>query len=312
MKADTGPLRTRTARSATALLLAGGMLLSGNAVASALDLGVVSSLQLGSAETTPLDPTPVLASIPNFRDVAGNDGPGYTAAVAAGPLNRGVIYRSNALSSASEDDLQTLASLNITHVYDLRGAAEIANPLVGGPDRIPPGADYTNIPIEFGDLITLAQTIESPEAGRQFMEDTNRGFVTDPAHRAGFKQVLTEIAQSSGPVLFHCSAGKDRAGWVTAILQTISGVPPETVMNDYLLSNDYLAESNARTLAQIRGALGDQAALNLEPVLAVEQSYIEAGFTQLNADYGGVFKYLRDGLGLSEVTIGLLVAKLAG
>ncbi|WP_430334662.1 tyrosine-protein phosphatase [Rhodococcus sp. ACT016] len=329
MKAGASPLRVRTTRSATALLLAGGIFLSGNTIASALDLGSLGTGSLGSLETgslgsletgslgslgtgsteTPLDPTAKLATITNFRDVAGNDGLGY-ANTSGRHLKRGVIYRSNALSSAGEADLATLSSLDVTHIYDLRGPTEIANPFVGGPDKLPAGADYKNIPIEFGDLVTLAQTIPSPEAGRQFMIDANRSFVTDPARRAGFTQVLTDIANSDGPVIFHCSAGKDRTGWVAAILQTLAGASPVTVMDDYLLSNEYLAATNAATLAQIRGALGEQVALNLQPVLDVDKSYLEAGLAQMRTSYGSLNGYLTKGLGLDNTTIAKLALKL--
>ncbi|WP_433608339.1 tyrosine-protein phosphatase [Prescottella agglutinans] len=361
MKAGSSPLRVRTTRSATALLLAGGMFLSGNMIASAQDTttpptttpdpttttpaptleipaallgslgsvpgatttpnptttaspgpqlpgGALGSLGSGSADVH-LDPTPRLASIPNFRDVAGSEGGGYEG-LAGRHLKRGVIYRSDDLASASDEDLATLSSLNIKHIYDLRGETEISNPLVGGPDKIPAGADYKHIPIEFGDLIALAQSIQSPEEGRQFMIDANRSFVSDPAKREGFKQLLTEIANSDGPVLFHCSAGKDRTGWIAALLLTIGGVQQQAVYDDYLLSNTYLAESNAATLAQIRAALGDQAALNLEPVLAVDKSYLEAAFEQMRADYGGPVAYLADGLGLEQMTIAKLAKKL--
>ncbi|RVW07335.1 tyrosine-protein phosphatase [Prescottella agglutinans] len=325
MKAGSSPLHVRTTRSATALLLAGGMLLSANTIASALDLGSAGTGSLGSLGTgslgslgtgsaeTPLDPTAKLTSIANFRDVAGNDGPGY-AATGGDHLRRGVIYRSNALSSASDADLATLSSLNIKHIYDLRGPTEISNPLVGGPDKVPAGAIYKNIPIEFGDLVTLASTIKSPEQGRQFMIDANRSYVTDPAKRAGFKQVLTDIANSDGPVIFHCSAGKDRTGWTAAILQSLAGAAPATVMDDYLLSNEYLAETTAATLAQIRAAMGpagEQVALNLTPVLAVDKSYLEAGLAQMHTTYGDVNGYLTKGLGLDDTTIAKLTHKLS-
>ncbi|MDH6283845.1 tyrosine-protein phosphatase [Prescottella agglutinans] len=366
MKAGSSPLRTRTVRSATAVLIAGGMFLSGNMIASAQDTttpptttpptttpdpttttpkppleipaellgslgsipgatttpgptttappgpqlpgGALGSLGSGSADVH-LDPTPRLASVPNFRDVAGNEGGGYEA-LANRHLKRGVIYRSNALVSASDEDLATLSSLKVTHIYDLRGTDEIANPQTGGADKLPAGADYKNVPIEFGDLMGLAQTLQSPDEGRQFMENTYRAFVTDPAKRAGLKQVLTDIAGSTGPVLLHCSAGKDRTGWIAALLLTISGVQEQTIADDYLLSNQYLADSNAATLGQIRGAFGDQAAANLEPVLNVDKSYLDAGLTQMRADYGGPVAYLADGIGLDQMTIAKLAKKL--
>ncbi|WFR74442.1 tyrosine-protein phosphatase [Prescottella defluvii] len=245
----------------------------------------------------------------NFRDVAGNEGGGYEA-LANRHLKRGVIYRSNDLASASDEDLATLSSLKVAHIYDLRGTDEIANPQTGGADKLPAGADYKNIPIDSGDLIALATTLQSPDEGRQFMENTYRSYVTDPAKRAGFKELLTDIANSTGPILIHCSAGKDRTGWIAAVLLTISGVQEQTIADDYLLSNQYLADSNAATLAQIRGGLGDQAALNLEPVLNVDKSYLDAGLAQMRADYGGPIAYLADGIGLEQMTIAKLAKKL--
>ncbi|MCA1005606.1 tyrosine-protein phosphatase [Rhodococcus hoagii] len=319
MRIASSRVLVRTATSATTVLLAGGLLFAGTGAATALDLGSLASGSLASGSlgsldagsTAPLDPTPHLASIANFRDVGGNDGDGYATGFEQ-HLKRGVVYRANALTSASEPDLQTLTGLGITSITDMRGVSEIANPLVGGEDKIPAGADYVHTPIEFADLVQLAQTIQSPEQGRQFMEDTNRSFVTDPVRRAGFAKVLTDIANSDGPVIFHCTSGKDRTGWVASLLQRIGGASPETVMADYLLSNDYLEPVNVRTLAQIRRALGDQAALNLTPVLGVEASYLEAGLAQITSDYGSINSYLTKGLGLDPLTVLKLGIKMRG
>jgi len=274
-----------------------------------LPAGGLGSLSTGSSDIH-LDPTPRLASIANFRDVAGNEGGGYEG-LASRHLKRGVIYRANSLSSATDEDLATLTSLGIKHIYDLRGPSEIANPQVGGPDKIPAGADYTNIPIESGDLAALTQTIHSPEEGTQYMVDSYRSYVTDPAKREGFKQLLTAIANSDGPVLLHCSSGKDRTGWIAALLLTISGVSEQTVYDDYLASNDYLADSNAATLAGISAYFGEQAAQNLKPIIDVDKSYLDAAFTQMRADYGGPIAYLADGIGLEQMTIAKLAKKIA-
>ncbi|PTR21871.1 protein-tyrosine phosphatase [Rhodococcus sp. OK519] len=313
MRIGSSRMLVRTASSATTVLLAGGLLFAGTGAATALDFGSLATGSSGSLGTgsssTPIDPTDRLASIANFRDVGGNEGHGY--AIGFGQhLKRGVVYRANALSSATDADLQTLTDLGLISVLDMRGQSEIDNPFVGGPDKIPAGADYSHIPIEFGDLVQLAQTIQSPEQGRQYMVDANRSFVTDPLKRAAFKQVLTDIADAPGPAVFHCSAGKDRTGWVAALLQQIGGASADTVMADYLLSNDYLAGVNARTLAQISGALGEQAALNLTPVLGVDASYLEAGLAQIRADYGNVLGYLTDGLGLDTGTLAKLAIKM--
>lgn len=307
-------MSTRIAKAA-ALLVTGGLLFAAPATANALDLsslgtGSLGAL-LGSGSAAPAAPTPKLASVVNFRDVAGNEGAGYATADGK-HLNRGVIYRANGLTSTSDADKATLLELGLTQVVDLRGASEIANPMVGGADKLPDGVKYTQVPIEFGDLVQLATTIKSPEEGVKFMEDANRSYVTDPVRRAAFTEVLTNFATSEGVDLFHCSSGKDRTGWTTMLLQTIAGVPAETVMNDYMLSNDYLKEATAKTLGMISSAISPQAALNLTPVVTVEKNFLQAGLDQITETYGTFDKYLAEGLGLSEETIDALKDKLVG
>lgn len=315
MSTRSRKLSTRTTRTA-ALLITGGLLLTAPATAGALDLSSIDTGSLGSlldlgSSNPVLAPTPKLASVANFRDVAGNDGAGYATADGK-HLKRGIVYRANALTATSDADKATLTTLGLADVYDLRGTPEIANPLVGGADKLPDGVAYKSIPIDFADLIQLAQTIQSPEQGKQFMVDTNRSFVTDAQRRAGFAQVLTDIAAGDGAQLFHCTSGKDRTGWTAMLLQSLAGVPAQTVMDDYLLSNTYLEATNQRTLAQITGALGPQAAANLTPILGVDRSYLEAGLAQITTSYGSVDGYLTQGLGLSQDTVAALKAKLVG
>ncbi len=310
-------MSTHTMKTFTAVLLAGGLLLTAPTVAGALDtgpLGPLGALDTGSLGTESLGPeiladTPRLASVANFRDVAGNAGAGYTTPNGH-HLNRGVIYRSDAPTKTSEADLATLTALGVADAYDMRGQSEITNPLIGGQDKLPADTVYKNVPIEFSNLIQLAQTITSPEQAAQFLVDTNKSFVTDAAKRTQFATVLTDIANNDGAQLFHCTSGKDRTGWTAMLLQSLAGLPKQTIMNDYLLSNTYLEETNQKILQQITGALGAQAAANLTPILGVDASYLQAGLDQITADYGTVGKYLSEGLDLDEATIAKLKAKL--
>ncbi|MFE3292599.1 tyrosine-protein phosphatase [Rhodococcus sp. NPDC059234] len=309
-------MSTRTMKTFAAALLTGGLLLSAPTAAGALDLGPLGALDTGSLGTGSLGPetpnladTPRLATVANFRDVAGNTGAGYAAANGH-HLKRGVIYRSDAPTKTSEADLATFTALGVADAYDLRGQSEISNPLVGGVDKLPAGTQYKNVPIDFSNLIQLAQTITSPQQGAQFLVDTNKSFVTDAAKRAQFATVLTDIANNDGAQLFHCTSGKDRTGWTAMLLQSLAGLPQQTIMDDYLLSNTYLEQNNQKILQQITGALGAQAATNLTPVLGVDASYLQAGLDQITADYGTVGKYLSEGLGLDAPTLAKLKAKL--
>lgn len=315
----------RPARAAVALLMSAGLLVAGASGASALGSGdATSSLgSLGSLDLfgslglggEVLAPTPVMAGMSNFRDIAGKEGVGYQT-VDGRHMNRGVIYRSNTLKDATDADLQTLSGLGVTHVYDFRSDWEITSPDVGGENKIPDGATGVHSPIDFGDLATLAQTFQSPADSIEFMEKANRGFVTDASKRAAFAAVLTGIANNGDPQIFNCTSGKDRTGWTAMLLQHIAGLSDADIMKDYLLSNERLAETNAQTIAYIKmrapGPQGEFLANNLAPMLDVQESFLQAGLDQAAADYGDIDSYIKDGLGLSDATIAELKDKLVG
>lgn len=247
---------------------------------------------------------PRLASIDNFRDVAGT-GPGYTG-LAGLHVNKGLFYRANAIVP-NEADMATLTSLQLSTVYDLRSDDEAGKK----PDVLPAGVTYTHLPIGGGDYTTILADIKTIEDSRTYMQDTNRRFVTDATSRAQFGAMLTDMASAPGPVVFHCTGGKDRTGWASYLLLSLAGVDSQTIMDDYLLTNEYTKDSMAKSLAILHQYFGDVAA-NMAPLVGVEASFLQAGIDQLTADYGTVDRYLTEGLGLSPRTILALKAKLLG
>jgi len=294
------------------LLLAGGVLLAelgGAGLAKAEPTAPPASAPLfqpgpgGNGKTTPGADAPRLASVDNFRDVAGT-GAGYPAAHGR-TVNRGVFYRSNAIVP-NDADLATLAGLSLTTAYDLRGPDEITQK----QDKLPAGVNYVNIPVIAGNIDEFIANIHTPEDARAAMQDGNRKNVTGATERAGYATLLTGLTNTGGAQVFHCSAGKDRTGWVTYLLLSIAGVAPTTIMDDYLLTNEYTKDSMIKTLAYIKQSQGEAAAAKWEPLLGVDKSYLQAGIDQLAADYGTVDKYLADGLGLSPDTINKLRVKL--
>jgi protein tyrosine/serine phosphatase len=254
-----------------------------------------------AAETSTLD-TPRLASIDNFRDIAGTT-TAYTTAN-DGTMRSGVFYRSNALTPSAAD-LATLNSLGISAVYDLRTASEIA----ATPDTLLTGATYTNIDIigstTSGANITSVSYTSTAQAVA-LMQETNRAFVSDAGMRGQFAVLFNDLAGVDGAALFHCTAGKDRTGWTTAVLLSIAGVDSATIMSDYLATNAYTSARVAATLAALPSSL----AAIYQPLLTVDASYLQAGLDQVTAEYGSMDNYLKEGLGLSQATIYVLRAKM--
>jgi protein-tyrosine phosphatase len=141
----------------------------------------------------------------------------------------------------------------------------------------------------------------------QFMIDANRQFVEAPIAKTAYKAMFERLADpKSLPAVFHCTAGKDRTGWAEAIFLSIMGVPRATILQDYLLSNDYLKAKNDKMLAALKGHIDPSL---IQPLLGVRPDYLQAGFDAAEKEYGSMDLYIRDGLGLSDATIQALRAE---
>ena len=133
-----------------------------------------------------------------------------------------------------------LGDLGLRTVVDFRTPGEI---LLGGTDRLPPGVTAVSLPVAGRELGAFSDLIGTGEYGLQeevlgdgraadFMVQTYRGFVTGPRQRDRFGMALRMIAEGSYglPLLYHCTSGSHRSGWMTALLLTTAGVPRETAI----------------------------------------------------------------------------------
>ena len=241
-----------------------------------------------------------LASADNFRDVAG---PGY-ATSEGGRVRRGVFYRSNELQ-LTDADASSLAALGITAIHDLRSAMEVE----AHPDVAVPGAAWQHVEIGGIPMETVA-SLEDADAAVTVMQEVYDAFVRSPAARASYATLLTALATGPLPQLFHCTAGKDRTGWAAALLLEVAGVDRATIVADYLLTNEVSSATRDKYLALIAEHLGADKVAVYEPTMIVRESYLQAGYDAVAADFGSVDGYLRDGLGLADPLLANLRSRL--
>jgi protein-tyrosine phosphatase len=254
------------------------------------------SLPVAPSAQVAVAPTPRLSSADNFRDVAGGDDQTAYRTAAGQALRRGVIYRSNALALSAADQA-TLGGLGIVSVFDLRTPGEIAQK----PDVLPSGASYLNINIA-GTPDSPIATLTSAADAVAWMENANRGFVTDAGTRGRFAELMRALAAGTGPQLYHCTGGKDRTGWATAVLLTLVGVPQSVVVQDYMLTNTYSAVTIQTSYQRMVDVYGRSFADAYLPVTVVHESYLLAGLDQAVASYGSMNGYITHGLGLDAAT----------
>ncbi|MEV0409405.1 tyrosine-protein phosphatase [Streptomyces sp. NPDC050448] len=237
-----------------------------------------------------------------------------------GQVRQGLVYRSDALSKLTQADITAVSGLGLTKVVDFRIPTELR---YDGADRLPAGLTSTSRPVsDLGLYGTLLGAISSGDPATQeqmlgggraeaYMRDIYRTFVTGPENRAQFAATLREIADGGqGPLLYHCTSGKDRTGWMSYVLLRALAVPEDTATRDYLASNTFRAAYDAQVRAGLKQSGRMQNPDLLIPLQEVRQDYLNAATAQLAADYGGFYAYLTDGLGLDVRTLAKLQTKL--
>jgi len=240
-----------------------------------------------------------LAGQPNFRDLGGyetRDGR---------RVRWGTVYRSGELSQLSDADLEVLERLGIKMVVDLRSPQEVS---ARGESRAPQGAQTLRLPIASGDmfakLIPMFLQGDFSKLPSDLLQRVNRVLVRD--FRDQFGGLLRAVLEPQNrPLVFHCTQGKDRAGFGAAVVLSALGVPWPTVVEDYLLSNHLRREANEKMLAMIRGATkaaanGKEVDLSkIEGLLYVTPESLDAAHDEIRSLHGDVDTFLEEGLGCS-------------
>jgi len=256
-----------------------------------------------------------LAGAPNARDLGGLVGAGGRA------VRPGALIRASGLGRLLDDDLPTLEKLGVTCVIDLRSPAEIE---VAPPDRLVGDPRVVHIPVHdpahpvftYVSAVMLGHDLGAYEAlAREgttgAMESIYRWFVSGPAAREAFAHAVRTIAEpTNAPLLYHCSAGKDRTGWLSAVLLTALGVEPDAIRADYLRTNDLADGTNEAIMGAMLVRRPSLDLTAIRPVLEARPSYLDAAYAEVAKVYGGMDAYLRDGLGVDEATVSALRARL--
>ncbi|OKK08426.1 protein tyrosine phosphatase [Streptomyces sp. CB03234] len=237
-------------------------------------------------------------------------------------VRHGLVYRADGLSRLTDADLVTLSGLRLTKVIDFRIPLEVQ---YDGPDRLPDGLVPVSRPVTDNGLYARLRTaIGSADPVRQeellgggraaaFMREVYRTFVTSADNRARFGATLRDIASAGrAPLLYHCTAGKDRTGWTSWLLLTALGVPERTAVADYLASNTFRAAYDAQLRAYLKQAGLMQNPDLLIPLQEVRTEYLDAALAAVSEAYGNLYRYLTAGLGLEHRTLAALRAQLVG
>ena len=235
-----------------------------------------------------------LVGASNFRDLGGYVGAGGRT------VKWRQLFRSDHLAALTAHDQQVLTALGLARSIDFRGQIESA----AHTYRLP-GVAYHHLDIE---LTLIQQALAQPLTRQQLtahdalelMHATYQGFVYEAAPR--FAELFRLLLDGQpAPLVFHCTAGKDRTGFAAALILHALGVPRAVVMHDYLLTN---------TLYRRPVGLGGHAPDEVLAVLwRVQEDFLEAALHLVDGEYGGMDTYLADVLGVDAAAQRELAAR---
>jgi protein-tyrosine phosphatase len=227
----------------------------------------------------------------NFRDIGGmttSDGR---------KMKAGVLFRSEELSKLSNKDLETFDKLNIKAICDLRTPNEQKSKV----SRIPTGKRIQLLNVSIHDksreftrleffkfLVSKSNTIDFEKIMKEMYEHMAFG-----CHKE-IREILIFLSnQQNIPALIHCTGGKDRTGFISAIIQLLVGVPYEAVINEYLVSNQLIVARMKKVENFIRWmSLFQVSPERLKPMLEVQRDYLEDVYSKIIEEYGNIETYL--------------------
>ena len=232
-------------------------------------------------------------------------------------VSTGMLIRSGCLAKASDNDVAVLKEKYcLTNVYDFRFEAE-AN---GAPDRIIDGVSYTHLStlpktlikgfassrpdtakMDTKDMAAILMKYAFAPKAQTMARQLYPAIVTDSTAQHYYGEFLRGVLCAEGGVLWHCSQGKDRAGWASAFLLAALGADRNTIVEDFDLSNQSYSRAVEAMTAKIRELGGtDEAVAFISAMVGVSCENFEMTLDLIDQRYGSLLQYIENQLGFSK------------
>ena len=253
-----------------------------------------------------------LQGTPNFRDLGGYE-------TTDGRFVRwGLIYRSGVLSNLTASDFAYLRQLDVHVVCDFRTADENAvAPEIWIPNS---GVLHVSAPIGTAGSKDVNAPMEQFLSTNPTQEQTKAWLVKTYgdfalADASEFAKVFAQLKQDHLPLLYHCTAGKDRTGVFSALLLLTLGVPERTVLADYELTDKYMLNAMSPAATQKMLASSSPAFAKVPPqvtrtMMASDPDFLRGTLHKIDEKYGSFDNYRRTELGVSDADVEVLKSRL--
>ena len=232
---------------------------------------------------------------------------------------KGKLFRSGIIYGAPQSDLEKLSQL-VELIIDFRTSKELTEK----PDPAIDGINNLHLPImrELTDGITrekqasasvIKKYSEDPDGAKRYMINIYKNFVTDELPLFNYSKFINILLEPRAKgVLWHCTAGKDRAGFGAVILQELLGVDKESIIEDYLYTNSCLRnEIKLITMHQMHKHNIDSSNLNktilfqnmIDSIFTAKEEYLSGLYDKIYEIYGSFDGFVYDGLNITDKQI---------
>ena len=229
-------------------------------------------------------------SVSNFRDVS-----------IGSKMKKNLLFRCAKLSTLNIKDIKILENLNPHAIIDFRDPKEVKM----APDNLSPKLQerYINLPISASTLSRMVSQKQingdNIKSYEEVMEESYRMYIND--HKKVWIKFFEILLRSNKrPIIFHCSAGKDRTGIASFMIQSIFKNPMDLIFENYLISNDLLT-IKAATAEQSTSSSNQDTLVTknmLRTLGKVQQSYLSAAIDEIDQKYTSLENYFISQLGL--------------
>ena len=226
---------------------------------------------------------------------------------------RGKLIRSGRLGIGSEEDIRKISE-TVSAVVDFRSDNEKSE----SPDPDIEGVESFHIPViedlaagvsrdQKSDEEAFMMLSNDPDGALRYMCRTYEDFVTSESALKGYRQFVDLLLEGrEKAILWHCTAGKDRAGFAAAIVLEMLGVDRETIIQNYLKTNDLIEDDINRMVGmffKMTGSGDKNTESALRYMFSARREYLDAAFDCIEHKYGDFRGFLTDGLGVSDEDI---------
>lgn len=224
-------------------------------------------------------------------------------------IKKHLLIRSDALHSIDSEDCKVLQeTYQLKRIIDLR----CENEALARPDQELLGVSYILNPILPNERLGVTRKKDDKHDFKDFIEEVHRqGEKNDLEYMCNiYREIITSdfsnqayanflnvlLEDVGGATLWHCSAGKDRAGFATILVLYILEFDVDTILEDFLATNIFYQGR----VEELVNYYGEAYRNTLSNVFGVHKRYIEVLFSEMEQRYGSIDAYIENGLGFTK------------